>query len=223
MKVAIATLALVAFIAGCGARQAAPPQPQSFANVREDVTVRMPSGDVQGFVSALRRAAPDSPGVNVNVNLWRGNPLESASVGTSVYEAALDDARVKASTIAAHIGARIRSVDSVAEYQGSTSAGPMRETVGIGHAVSVASGGPVTLAVVYTISNGGTVAVFGLADAAAHGAPRGVSIDLSTSGPSMEVARVRMSDLESYVRRVARDFKLDARAMTFSGLGFNRN
>ncbi|HVA27694.1 MAG TPA: SIMPL domain-containing protein, partial [Candidatus Baltobacteraceae bacterium] len=217
------TLALAALSAGCGARPQAPYQPQSFANVREDVTVRMPSGDVQGFVAALRHAAPDYPGENVNVSAWRGNPLESSSADASVYEAALDDARRKASTIAAHVGARVLAVASVTEYQGSASADPARMTLGVAHGVTVASGGPVTLAVVYAISSGGTVAVFGLADAAAHGAPRGVSINLSASGPSMEAARVRVADLEAYVRRVARDFKLQPQALTFSDLGFNRN
>jgi len=223
MKILAGALTLIALSAGCGARPQASYQPQNFANVREDVLVRMPSGDVQSFVAALRHSAPDFPGVNVNVNVWRGDPLETSSADASVYEAALDDARLKASTIAARIGARVRSVESVTEYQGNTSAAPASMALGPSHGITLASGGPVTLAVVYATSSGGTVAVFGLADAAAHGAPRGVSISLSTNGTSMEAARVRIADLEAYVRRVARDFKLDPQALTFSDLGFNRN
>ncbi len=214
-------IALSLFAVACAPQ--AQQYPNRIASVREDMISRLPQKDVQRFMNALRSDVPEQPGCSVNVNEWQGYG-RSANVDASVYEAALDDARRKALAIARRMGTGLGSVQSVSEFSGAADASgaqgrgmPLK-----GAPVMTSAGQPVALGVVYRTSNGGDIAVFGLGDAAAHGAPQGVQVSINASAPTLDEARKRVAAVESSVRAIARKFGLPDTAVTVDNLGFDR-
>ncbi len=182
----------------------------------------MAEKDVQPFISALRTGAPELTG-NVNISEWRGDYGGTSHADATVYVAALDDAQQKASAIARHVNAKLGSMLSVTEYDGPAGAAPSGQNIQLkGSSVMVRTDGPVALAVSYALSSGGSVSVFGLADAAAHGAPKGVDISVNVSGPSIAESWNRAGTIESYIRQAAHKFGLSGAAISISNTGFDR-
>jgi len=193
------------------------------ANVREDIVARMPQKDVQPFIAALRTGTPDLHG-NVNISEWRGDYGGGTSrADANVYVAAIDDAKQKAAAIAQHVNARLDAIESVTEYDGPAGAASSPRSMQLkGSSVMVRTDGPIALAVTYAISNGGSISVFGLADAAAHGAPQGVDVGINVTGATVAEAWARAGEVENYVRQVGKKFGLTASAISINNTGFDR-
>jgi len=191
------------------------------ANVREEIIARMPEKTVQPFIAALRTSAPEVTG-NVNISEWRGDYGGTSRADANVYVAAINDAQQKASAIARHVNARLGSIQSVTEYDGPAGAAPSGQNMRLkGSSVMVRTDGPVALAVTYGLS-AGSVSVFGLADAAAHGAPKGVAISVNVNDPSIAEAWARAGTIENYVRQIGRKFGLSGPAISITNTGFDR-
>ncbi len=192
------------------------------ANAHEDIVARMPEKAVQPFIAALRTSAPDLTG-NVNISEWRGDYGATSHADASVYVAAIDDAQQKASAIARHVNVKLGPIESLTEYDGPTGAASVGGNIALkGSSVMIRSEGPIALAVTYALSNGGSVSVFGLADAAAHGAPQGVDIGVNVTGPSIADAWAHAGNIENAVRQTARKFGLSDAAISINNTGFDR-
>lgn len=183
----------------------------------------MPAGDVPAFMTAARARVSDIPGSMINISEWHG--ARTAGANADVYDAALQDADRKAAAIAAHLHARVAGILSVTEYRGAASAGGTRqagmETLSVSH-VSVSANEPVALAVVYAASGGRSIAVFGLADAAAHGAAEGVDVNIYVTGASAAQAARRMQLVEQGVRAAGARFRLGPQAFTVTNVGLGQ-
>lgn len=192
------------------------------ANVREDIVARMPQKDVQAFIAALRTGTPELRG-NVSISEWRGDYGNTSRADANVYVAAIDDAKQKATAIAQHVNARLGAIESVTEYDGPAGAAPSPRTMQLkSSSVMVRTDGPIALAVTYAISNGGSISVFGLADAAAHGAPQGVDVGINVTGATVAEAWARAGEVENYVRQVGKKFGLTDSAISINNTGFDR-
>jgi hypothetical protein len=191
------------------------------ANVREEIVARMPQKDVQPFIAALRSGMPDLTG-NINISEWRDFGGTSRA-DANVYIAAIDDAKEKATAIARHVNARLGSIESITEYDGPAAAAPAPQGAQLkGSSVMVRSDGPIALAVTYALSNAGSISVFGLADATAHGVPQGVDVSVSVNGPSIAEAWSRAGTIETYVRQTSRKFGLAGSAISINNTGLDR-
>jgi len=191
------------------------------ANVREEIIARLPQKDVQPFIAALRSEMPELTG-NINISEWRDFGGTSRA-DANVYIAALDDAKQKATAIARHVNTTLGAIQSVVEYDGQAGAAPAPRGMQLkGVSVMVRSDGPIALAVTYALSNAGSISVFGLADATAHGAPQGVDVSINVNGPSIAEAWSRAGTVEAYVRRVGRKFGLTGSAISISNTGLDR-
>ncbi|HEV2261945.1 MAG TPA: SIMPL domain-containing protein [Candidatus Rubrimentiphilum sp.] len=214
MKIAAGAVLLL-LAAACSVR----PQYPNYSNVREDLVVRMPEKDVQPFIVALRKNATTGAGVNLNVNAWLGSG-EPSVANADAYDAAMDDARHKAARIAGRMNVRLGAIQSVVEFQGPNRANdtPLRGRVEA--MVIVHDNGPIALGVTYATSTGGSVSVFGLSDVAAHGAPQGVDVNLSSNASSSDVAWAHVNQVERIVRDTARRFGVRPEAITIQNTGF---
>lgn len=181
----------------------------------------MPQKDVQPFIAALRSGMPDLTG-NINISEWRDFGGTSRA-DANVYIAAIDDAKEKATAIARHVNARLGSIESITEYDGPAAAAPAPQGAQLkGSSVMVRSDGPIALAVTYALSNAGSISVFGLADATAHGVPQGVDVSVSVNGPSIAEAWSRAGTIETYVRQTSRKFGLAGSAISINNTGLDR-
>jgi uncharacterized protein YggE len=192
------------------------------ANVREEIVARMPQKDVQAFIATLRTGAPELSG-NVNISEWRGDYGSTSSADANVYVSAMDDAKQKATAIAQHVHARLGAIASVTEYDGVAGAAPSQRNLPLKNSsVIVHADGPIALAVTYSLSTGASISVFGLADAAAHGAPQGVDIGVNVNGPTIAEAWARAGEVENYVRQAGKKFGLGDTAISINNTGFDR-
>ena len=188
--------------------------------MRLTMVVRMPRQKVQPFIEALRANASGKT-ATFTVGEWRGDYGSAFAANSNLYEAALDDARKKASAIAVHSGLQLGPVRSVTEFSG-------------GAAAVAQSGGPplkaiagpvtindriVTLAVEYTATNGIPIAVFGRADAA-QSAPQGVSVDVYANAASIEDARRTVDSAEALVDKTASGVGIAPASITVTSAGF---
>jgi hypothetical protein len=117
----IAVAACILVATGCGG--ANQPPNAARASVMETLSIGVSSGSVTPFLSAIEQE-PIFAGDAVGFQAMPGYPQRlRAQVATESYTAAFDDARAKATAIAAHLGARLgspRSIDEVARgYDGS--------------------------------------------------------------------------------------------------------
>ena len=217
-KRAAFSLLLLTAITSCG--RSGPVMSHS-ASAREDIIARLPQKDVQPFIAALRSGMPDLTG-NINISEWRDYGGTSRA-DANVYIAAIDDAKQKATAIARHVNAKLGAIESITEYDGPVGAAPAPGATQLkGSSVMVRSDAPIALAVTYTLSSAGSISVFGLADAAAHGAPQGVDVSVSVNAPSIAEAWNRAGGVESYVRQVGRKFGLTGSAISINNTGLDR-
>ena len=180
----------------------------------------MPGQDVTAFVNALRNNAP-AQSANFTVGEWRGDFGSAFTASASLYQAAVDDARRKASAIALRMPARLTGVQSVTEFSGDTQAMAPVPGAPVLKAINTVTieNRIVTVAVVYRTDTASTIAVFGRADAA-HSAPEGVSIDVYANAASLSEARRRMQAAQSYITSTARQFHIPPAAITVTSAGF---
>lgn len=188
--------------------------------MRAGYVVHVSPAQVEPFIDALRNNALGQSG-QFNVGEWRGYPEDTFTTGPASYEAALDDARQKASVIAARLGERLGSVESVTEYSGGVAASSVAPGAPVMRPINAVSATDrvVTLAVMYRTQSADSIAVFGRGDAA-QGAPEGVSIDVYTSAPSEPEARDRMQRARSYIYDTAHAFHVPDSAIAITSAGF---
>ncbi len=163
-------------------------------------------------------------------NVWRGSLSGSSTANSGVYTAALKDAYTKAATIAMFLHARLGNARSVTEFRGHSSAQqssfqasqPLVKRVAIGRAVvTIGARGPVVLAVRYRLSNGSTISVFGLSNAAAHGEPQGVDVGLSVEGKTLKEVNQRLDRDMLLLRNLAKRLGVKDAAISVVSLQFS--
>ncbi|HZT13746.1 MAG TPA: hypothetical protein VFA29_13120 [Candidatus Baltobacteraceae bacterium] len=214
------SIVAIAVLLGVAGGSSPPPRSSFIANMRATYLVRMPGQDVTAFVNALRNNAP-AQSANFTVGEWRGDFGSAFTASASLYQAAVDDARRKASAIALRMPARLTGVQSVTEFSGDTQAMAPVPGAPVLKAINTVTieNRIVTVAVVYRTDTASTIAVFGRADAA-HSAPEGVSIDVYANAASLSEARRRMQAAQSYITSTARQFHIPPAAITVTSAGF---
>lgn len=190
----------------------------------------MPAAVVDRFIALLESGAPNLEGTGIDANQWNGSP-QVTSADATLYQSALDDAQRKAQAIAQHLSERLSAPRSIVEFNGATGAAPelpapapagIVEKVAIAPRVLIAGNRSVALAVTYGLSDGGTVSVFGLGNAAEHGAAQGVMVNVNANAPTMQRAQQRLNGLVRYVDQTAHRFNVPASAVSISNMSFNR-
>lgn len=218
--------AAVLLLSGCAPRLA-PQNPHSI-NARAELVVRMPAKDAQPFIDALQRRMPDRSGTSVNVSEWTGGYGSAVATGANAYDLAVRDAQRKAAAIAQSLHQRIASLQSVVEFSGPVPAAPAPpealnvQRVMVAMPVNVRSGQAVALAMSYLLSNGTSIAVFGLATGAPRATVEGVSVDLNANGSAAPAAQQSIGALETFVRDQAQRFGLPSSAVSIESEGFQR-
>ena len=138
---------------------------------------------------------------------------------------------MKAQSVASFMHTSLGSATAVSEIFGNSpgqsgageaNAGTMTEKVMIAHppVIQVGSHGPVVLAVRYRLANGGTISVFGLSNALAHGEAQGLNINLVIRGANAAQVNRRLDRYMQVLRGVAKRKGLSDTAITFTSLSF---
>ena len=180
----------------------------------ETVTVRMPSDKVNGFMNAIRSEAASFKNGEISATVWSGRGAGSTKADVAVYTAALQDARRKARSMARFMHAHLGSITVVSEISSSApdergpvaNAGSLTQSVAVAKRIEVRVGshGPVVLAVRYSLSNGGTISVFGFSNAVANGESRGVRVQLESRGTNGEKVKRQLARYMQMLQNVAK-------------------